>query len=158
MKKKLVAYSVLFSTENLDDPKKLYVKFLNEDYIEKHKLNISEFIGLVQQKKSCPFCDSSNFKKNGKYKNGNQKYICKDCGKTFSDSTNTFFFSSKVNIRAWFAFVNSIVSNSTLDSACQNAKIARNTGFIRRKRIFLALQNYQNDIILDNKLVLMRLI
>ena len=50
MKKKLVAYSVLFSTENLDDPKKLYVKFLNEDYIEKHKLNISEFIGLVQQK------------------------------------------------------------------------------------------------------------
>ena len=152
MKKKLVAYSVLFSTENLDDPKKLYVKFLNEDYIEKHKLNISEFIGLVQQKKSCPFCDSSNFKKNGKYKNGNQKYICKDCGKTFSDSTNTFFFSSKVNIRAWFAFVNSIVSNSTLDAACQNAKIARNTGFIRRKRIFLALQNYQNDIILDNKL------
>ena len=75
MKKKLVAYSVLFSTENLDDPKKLYVKFLNEDYIEKHKLNISEFIGLVQQKKSCPFCDSSNFKKNGKYKNGNQKIV-----------------------------------------------------------------------------------
>ena len=55
MKKKLVAYSVLFSTENLDDPKKLYVKFLNEDYIEKHKLNISEFIGLVQQKKVLSF-------------------------------------------------------------------------------------------------------
>ena len=55
MKKKLVAYSILFSTENLDDPKKLYVKFLNEDYIEKHKLNISEFIGLVQQKKVLSF-------------------------------------------------------------------------------------------------------
>ena len=50
MKKKLVAYSVLFSTENLDDPKKLYVKFLNEDYIEKHKLNISEFIKFSDAK------------------------------------------------------------------------------------------------------------
>ena len=50
MKKKLVAYSVLFSTKNLDDSKKPYVKFLNENYTKKHKLNISEFINLVPQK------------------------------------------------------------------------------------------------------------
>ena len=41
MKKKLVAYSVLFSTENLDDPKKLYIKVINKKNKKKHKLNIS---------------------------------------------------------------------------------------------------------------------
>ena len=83
MKKKLVAYSVLFSTKNLDDSKKPYVKFLNENYTKKHKLNISEFINLVPQKKSCPYSDSMNFKKNWKYKNWNKKYIYKDCRTTF---------------------------------------------------------------------------
>ena len=61
--KKLVACSVQFSTENFDDLKK-YVNFLNEDYAKKHKLYISEFINLVPQKKSCPYSDSMNFKKN----------------------------------------------------------------------------------------------
>ena len=80
--KKLVACSVQFSTENFDDLKK-YVNFLNKDYAKKHKLYISEFINLVPQKKSCPYSDSMNFKKNWKYKNWNKKYIYKDCRTTF---------------------------------------------------------------------------
>ena len=54
---------MLFSTENLEHLKK-YVNFLNENYTKKHKLNISEFINLVSQKKSCAYSDSMNFKKN----------------------------------------------------------------------------------------------
>ena len=56
MKKKLVAYSVLFSTENLDDPKKLYVKFLNEDYIEKHKHYLSFSISIDGNKELHDSC------------------------------------------------------------------------------------------------------
>ncbi len=34
---------------------------------------------------NCEHCGSSNVYKHGKYK-GNQKYICRDCGKTFPNS------------------------------------------------------------------------
>ncbi len=36
----------------------------------------------------CLHCDSTTVKKNGKYL-GRQRYLCKDCGKTFNDNTNT---------------------------------------------------------------------
>ncbi len=38
--------------------------------------------------KVCSHCNSELISRNGKY-NGNQRYICKDCRKTFSDFTNS---------------------------------------------------------------------
>ena len=37
---------------------------------------------------------SINYKKNGKYK-GSQRYICKDCSRSFSDKIRKFIFADK---------------------------------------------------------------
>ena len=37
---------------------------------------------------ACLHCGSVSVKKNGKYR-ARQRYLCKDCGKTFNDMTNT---------------------------------------------------------------------
>ena len=34
----------------------------------------------------CLHCGSTSFKKHGKTRSGVQRYICKDCGKTFSEN------------------------------------------------------------------------
>lgn len=35
---------------------------------------------------NCPFCTSINTKANGRAKSGAQRYLCKACGRSFSDS------------------------------------------------------------------------
>lgn len=47
--------------------------------------------------KSCPHCQSPRFVKNGKT-NGNQRYLCKECRKTFVENTGTILFSMKKDI------------------------------------------------------------
>lgn len=42
---------------------------------------------LANNEKSCPSCRTLNIKKAGCSKNGIQRYMCKECGKVFSDNT-----------------------------------------------------------------------
>lgn len=35
---------------------------------------------------NCAYCGSNNYKKHGTTASGMQRYICKDCGKTFSEN------------------------------------------------------------------------
>ena len=78
--------------ENLsDDDKK---QFLSE--IADPKLAIKK---VIQPRKveQCPHCQSTHFVKNGKT-DGNQRYLCKDCRKTFVENTGTILFSIKKDI------------------------------------------------------------
>ena len=42
----------------------------------------------------CTHCGSSHYKKNGKSK-GSQRYVCKGCGRCFSDRVRKFSFADK---------------------------------------------------------------
>ena len=39
----------------------------------------------------CPICGGVHVQRNGRRANGSQKFVCKDCGKTFSIRKNTIF-------------------------------------------------------------------
>ncbi len=60
--------------------------------------------GIDLSHKACPFCGSVYFKKNGKDKNGHQRYICLDCHKTFSDRTHTLFYCFHFTLGQWLHF------------------------------------------------------
>ena len=36
---------------------------------------------------NCPYCNSTNFKKQGKLKSGAKRFMCKDCGRFYSEHT-----------------------------------------------------------------------
>ena len=42
----------------------------------------------------CTHCGSNNFVKNGSY-NGSQRFICKDCGRAFSDKVRKYTYADK---------------------------------------------------------------
>ena len=58
--------------------------------------------------KVCPHCTSESISRNGKY-NGKQRYICKDCRKTFTDFTNSAL-NFKINFTA-FAKTHNIINS-----------------------------------------------
>ena len=49
---------------------------------------------------SCPRCRSDCTVRNGSYREY-QRYLCKDCDRTFNDKTGTIFAHSKVALRRW---------------------------------------------------------
>lgn len=122
-----------------------------DDYNSYHEHDFLSFEKLVskERKLECPSCHSIKVLKNGKDKNGTQRYKCKDCGKNFNLLENTLFFSSKINIKAWYAFLECILNGTSVKAACMTAKISLVTGSFWMKKIFKALKTYQDDILLD---------
>jgi transposase-like protein len=49
---------------------------------------------------SCPRCRSDRTVRNGSYGHF-QRYLCKDCDRTFNDKTGTIFAHSKIPLRRW---------------------------------------------------------
>ena len=51
----------------------------------------------------CPRCGSVAIVKKGKSRNGEQRYLCRDCGRTFSGSTDRILGASKLPRETWMA-------------------------------------------------------
>lgn len=52
----------------------------------------------------CPKCGSKDMKKNGT-ENGSQRYYCYGHNGTFSDTTGTIFYRSKISLNYWYYFI-----------------------------------------------------
>lgn len=123
-----------------------------DDYNRYHEhdfLVLEELLDSNSDVKSCPRCGSIDIIGHGKDKNGTQRFKCKDCGKTFNIAKNTLFFSTKINMKAWMAFLECVLSGTSLSAACITAKIAPSTGTKWMHKIFEALKYYQDDILLE---------
>ncbi|MGG0539051.1 IS1595 family transposase [Priestia aryabhattai] len=86
---------------------------------------------------SCVHCGSTSVKRNGKYRS-RQRYLCKDCGKTFNDMTNTPFSGSRYPEK-WVKYVEMMVEGYTLPKIAKRLKIHISTAFYWRHKILNAL-------------------
>jgi transposase-like protein len=127
------------------------IKRIKADYDRFHKHDFLAFEKLLNENEIvCPKCGSTNFISHGFDKNKTKRYKCKECNSTFNEAKNTLFFSSKINLEAWFVFLECLLSGSSTSEACINAKISKVTGSKWMKKIFITLKNYQDSILLNN--------
>ncbi|MDM5221098.1 IS1595 family transposase [Peribacillus sp. NJ11] len=85
----------------------------------------------------CVHCGSTSVKRNGKYRS-RQRYLCKDCNKTFNDMTNTPFSGSKYPEK-WVSYIELMVEGYTLPKIAKRLKIHISTAFYWRHKILNAL-------------------
>ena len=91
--------------------------------------------------KECPYCNSIHIVKNGTRK-GINRFICKECGKSFTYKTNTpIHYIHKIN--KWNDFVNDFTSLnfSTLEELTDSLKINKKTAFDWRHKLLSSLIN-----------------
>jgi transposase-like protein len=85
----------------------------------------------------CPRCRSDRTVKNGSY-GAFQRYLCKNCDRTFNDKTGTIFAHSKVALRKWlfsiYAFLRFNTSLRQLQREIGVAYKARARGLSTRGR------------------------
>lgn len=83
----------------------------------------------------CPICGGAHVVRNGRRKSGAQKFICKDCGKTFSISKNTVFSGTHKALSVWMEYLNCMAEGLSLDKSAERCGITHSTAFTWRHKI-----------------------
>ena len=97
----------------------------------------------------CPICGGTHVQRNGKRKNGAQKFICKDCGKTFSIRKNTIFNGTRKSLSVWREYMSCMAEGLTIDQSAERCGITHYTSFIWRHKILDALGECSRKSVLN---------
>lgn len=90
--------------------------------------------------------------KNGKTKNGVQKYICSECKYTFSETTNTTIYHSKLSFEVWSNVIDNLLNGFSLRRISEENNISVLTSFRLRHKVLYALKKYVSSIELSGKI------
>lgn len=99
--------------------------------------------------RACPCCGSAAVSKNGHQKDGTQRYICKDCGKSFVSTTNSITSGTRKRLYVWEKYIECMMLGLSLRKTAMLCKIHRNTAFAWRHKILDVLQEMADGIVLD---------
>lgn len=97
----------------------------------------------------CPHCGSIHVVRNGHQPSGSQRYICCDCGKSFSVTSNTIVSGTKKDMSIWEKYIDCMMHGLSIREAAEICGIHRNTAFYWRHKILDALQDMANSVVLD---------
>lgn len=96
----------------------------------------------------CPFCGKEHVVRNGKH-GGKQRYLCKDCGKTFFATSNSIVSGTHKDIQKWELYIDCMMNGYSLRKTAKIVHIHYNTAFVWRHKILDALQQMADDVVMD---------
>ena len=119
-------------------------------------LDIEEFVTKERfsNGRVCPLCGCIHVVRNGHRKDGTQRYICNDCGKSFVIATNSIISGTRKDLAVWEKYIDCMMNGLSICKTAAACGIHRNTAFIWRHKILDALQNWQMKL---NLMELLRL-
>lgn len=100
---------------------------------------------------TCPYCQHDSISRFGLTGNGIQRHRCKGCGKTFTAIAGTIFDSHKVSISEWMEYCLNIFRYVSINADSWNNRNAFTTSRYWLEKLFLVLEHYAQNIILDGR-------
>lgn len=85
--------------------------------------------------------------KNGRRKNGQQKYKCKNCGHYFSEAKDSFISGTHKSIAVWETYIWCMNEGYTVRKSAEKCGIHRNTAWIWRHKVLNALREKEEVIL-----------
>ena len=92
----------------------------------------------------CPHCGSVKVIKYGK-SNGRQRYLCKNCEKTFGDTNGTVAFHSKLSVSQWIEFIKLTLQGESCRTIAKELGINKQTALHNRHRICSVLLQFVSN-------------
>ena len=147
---KHTAESVMALVEQLPIVERVRFQKLFKDAPEK-VMGIEEY--LEEQRfaggRVCPICGGTHVQRNGRRPNGSQKYMCKDCGKSFSIRKNSIFSGTHKPMSVWREYLDCMAEGLSLDKSAERCGITHGTAFSWRHKILDAISRGQDGEVLD---------
>lgn len=118
-----------------------HIRELSEDEI----LSLLDAVALMRKDKgatpktACPFCKAQSVIRYG-FKCGKQRFLCKNCGRTFVPTTNTIMAHSHFPVSVWNEMVADTIHGNAIDYSAKRLGLYHQAAFDMRHKILLALQ------------------
>ncbi len=90
----------------------------------------------------CPRCGSVRVVKKGFSKEREQRYLCKDCGRTFCARTERIGCRSRLPKEVWMRYAECFVGCRSLRACAEECGVSLKTAFTMRHRLIEAVSNY----------------
>ena len=90
----------------------------------------------------CPRCGSAAVVKKGKAGNGEQRYLCRACGRTFGMGSERILGTSKLPKETWMAYAECFVLMLPLRECARRCRVCLKTAYTMRHRLIECLSAY----------------
>ena len=120
------------------------VKELPEAYLEETLLRVKEIREKADSEAesddvACPHCDSRKIVRNGR-KNNKQSYLCRNCKKSFVQTTMTAIQGSHSSPTVWKQVISDAVEGVPIDKTAENLNLHHETVFNMRHKILYCVE------------------
>lgn len=115
--------------------KRLSDAVIKKRLAEKEKLQTAE---EILDFRPCANCGSINTKMNGKVR-GKQRYLCKDCHKTFGNKTGSVLVRSKLSEQQWRTMLRGFLEYQSMAHISKNVGISAPNVWINRVKVCTVL-------------------
>lgn len=89
----------------------------------------------------CPCCGSIHCVKNGNTR-GKQRFLCRDCNKTFGVTTASPLANTKLSHSKWQSYIKYMIAGYSIRACAQEVGVSVKTSFYMRHRILEAIEQY----------------
>lgn len=96
----------------------------------------------------CPICGSTKVVRNGKRKDGVQKFCCKECGRSFVAKTSTIVSGTRKSLETWIKYIECMMNWASVRESAERCGISDRTSFLWRHKILDAMQIITNSVTL----------
>ena len=97
----------------------------------------------------CPICGSTHVVRNGRRANGTQRFICRDCKKSFVVTSNSIASGTRKDLSVWEKYISCMMQGLSLRKTATVCGISKNTAFYWRHKILDALQYMADNVTLN---------
>lgn len=123
---------------------------IQKDLFPEPKADISKMVGDVRETRfskglACIYCGSMSVKRNGKYRS-RQRYLCKDCGKSFNEMTGSPLSGTKYPHK-WLEYYKMMIEGLSLPKIANALDIHISTAFYWRHKILNAIRSLGHQLL-----------
>lgn len=113
-------------------------------YFQLYKqLNVLSLESHHNIEKVCPYCKSKNIIKHGRVISSNsQRFRCKNCLKTFTETFGSPFYRSRKDLTIWQEYLFNMWNDFSILRCSINTNIAHKTSFLWRHKILNYINNF----------------
>jgi len=110
--------------------------------IQTDQSRVEEFLieSRFENSVTCIHCKSSHIVKNGRRKDGVQRFLCRDCRRSFILSTDSVISGTHKDISVWEQYIRCMLQKLTLRETAGICRISMGTAFIWRHKLLAALK------------------
>lgn len=91
----------------------------------------------------CLYCGSIKIIKNGFSAKGRQRYLCKECHKTFTAVSKSFFKNTRLSYTQWLKLLDCEMMGLTLKETSYQINISTTSCFYMRHKLYQSLESIQ---------------